>query len=304
MPPRVVEPPVSGQTMSEQAAPEGRRGEAEVLSEGDRAMTHDAAQHAPASPPSQGATGTLFALDAPPRQPGFQLARADAVEWLATLRSGSVDLVVTDPAYESLEKHRAVGTTTRLKHSLASSNDWFQIFPNRRFPELFREVYRVLGANRHFYLFCDQETMFVAKPLAEQAGFKFWKPVVWDKKRIGMGYHYRSRYELILFFEKGKRKLNDLGVPDIIEQPRIHRGYPAEKPPEVSEVLIRQSTQPGELVVDPFMGSGSSGVAAARLGRSFLGADICAEAVRISTQRLTEAGIQPRRSVYDAVRGR
>ena len=48
-----------------------------------------------------------------------------------------------------------------------------------------------------------------------------------------MGYHYRSRYELILFFEKGKRKLNNLGIPDIIEHPRIHRGYPAEKPSAV-----------------------------------------------------------------------
>ena len=60
---------------------------------------------------------------------------------------------------------------TRLKHSKASSNDWFQIFPNARFPELFREIHRVLKKDRHFYLFSDQETMFVAKPLAEAAGF-------------------------------------------------------------------------------------------------------------------------------------
>ena len=75
----------------------------------------------------------------------------------------------------------------------------------------------MLKRNTHFYLFCDPETMFVAKPLAEQAGFKFWKPLIWDKKRIGMGYHYRAMYECILFFEKGKRKLNDLGISDIIE---------------------------------------------------------------------------------------
>ena len=57
--------------------------------------------------------------------------------------------------------------------------------------------------------------MFAAKPAAEQAGFKFWKPLVWDKCAIGMGYHYRARYEFILFFEKGKRKLNNLSIPDI-----------------------------------------------------------------------------------------
>jgi site-specific DNA-methyltransferase (adenine-specific) len=219
-----------------------------------------------------------------------RVAQVDAVEWLRTLPDASVDLVITDPPYESLEKHRAIGTTTRLKHSKASSNDWFAIFPNVRFPDLFREVYRVLRKDRHLYLFCDPETAFIAKPLAESAGFKFWKPLVWDKRRIGMGYHYRSRYEFILFFEKGKRKLNDLGTADIIESPRIYNGYPTEKPVEVSEVLVGQSTQPGELVVDPFMGSASVGVAALRLGRSFAGADICAEAMTVARQRLAEAG--------------
>jgi site-specific DNA-methyltransferase (adenine-specific) len=218
------------------------------------------------------------------------VARMDAVEWLRSLPDASVDLVVTDPAYESLEKHRAIGTTTRLKHSKASSNDWFAIFPNSRFTDLFEQVYRVLRKDRHFYLFCDPETAFVAKPLAEAAGFKFWKPLVWDKKRIGMGYHYRSRYEFILFFEKGKRKLSNLGISDIIECPRIYNGYPTEKPVEVSEVLIAQSTQPRELVIDPFMGSGSVGVAALRLGRTFSGTDVCDEALAVGKARFAAEG--------------
>ena len=223
-------------------------------------------------------------------EPRFQLTRTDAVAWLRTLPSESIDLVVTDPPYESLEKHRAIGTTTRLKHSKASSNDWFDIFPNDRFEELFVEVHRVLKRNTHFYLYCDPETMFVAKPIAEKVGFKFWKPIVWNKVSIGMGYHYRAKYECILFFEKGKRKLNDLGISDIIEHPRIRGGYPAEKPPQVSEVLVKQSTQPGELVIDPFMGSGSTGVAAVTNGRSFRGNDVCEEAVQITRSRLIEAG--------------
>ena len=106
-------------------------------------------------------------------KPQFELSALDAVQWLRDLPTASVDLVVTDPAYESLEKHRAVGTTTRLKHSKSSSNDWFRVFPNARFGELFAEVFRVLKPDTHFYLFCDAETMFVAKPEAEKAGFKF-----------------------------------------------------------------------------------------------------------------------------------
>lgn len=227
--------------------------------------------------------------------PPFRLHRQDAVTFLRNLPDASVDLVVTDPPYESLEKHRAVGTTTRLKHSKASSNDWFDIFPNSRFPELFAEIYRILRNNRHFYLFCDAETMFIAKPLGEAAGFRFWKPIIWDKMKIGMGYHYRARYECILFFEKGKRKLNDLSIPDILEVPRVYRGYPTEKPPGVAEILIQQSTRRGELVLDCFAGSGSTGVAALSADRQFIGNDTCMEAVEISRSRLSQ--IAPRTTI-------
>lgn len=218
--------------------------------------------------------------------PLFDVSVGDAVDWLRARPAESIDLLITDPAYESLEKHRAIGTTTRLKQSKGSSNAWFSIFPNARFAELFDEAFRVLKRNSHLYLFCDPETMFVAKPEAERAGFKFWKPLVWDKKTIGMGYHYRARYEFILFFEKGKRRLNNLGIADVIAVPRIHRGYPAEKPPAVSEVLIAQSSGADDLIADPFMGSGSVGVAALRLGRRFTGTDVNPEAVRLSADRL------------------
>jgi site-specific DNA-methyltransferase (adenine-specific) len=236
------------------------------------------------SPPARRAS------EDPVTNPLFELFTQDAVSFLRDQAADSIDLLITDPAYESLEKHRAVGTTTRLKQSKASSNRWFCIFPNARFGELFAEAYRVLRRNTHFYLFCDAETMFVAKPEAERAGFRFWKPLVWDKRTIGMGYHYRARYEFILFFEKGKRRLNDLGIADVISAPRIHGGYPAEKPVAVSEILIAQSSQRGEVVADPFMGSGSVGVAAARLGRRFLGNDLNPASVRLASSRLREFG--------------
>ncbi len=228
----------------------------------------------------------------PPAAPNhhYWLGQSDAVTWLRAMPDASVDLVVTDPPYESLEKHRAVGTTTRLKHSKSSSNDWFTVFPNARFEELFREIHRVMRKNTHFYLFCDQETAFVAKPIGEKVGFKFWKPLIWSKVSLGMGYHYRSMYEFILFFEKGKRRLNDLGISDVIVEKRIHKGYPTEKPVRVNEVLISQSTTAGEIVIDPFMGTGSAGIAALGLGRSFYGNDISDKAMAIARERLGATG--------------
>lgn len=224
----------------------------------------------------------------------MNLSQDDAVNWLSMLDSASVDLLITDPPYESLEKHRKIGTTTRLKVSKSSSNQWFEIFPNARFEELLREVYRVLKKNAHFYLFCDQETMFVIKPIAEKVGFKFWKPIIWDKVSIGMGYHYRARHEYILFFEKGKRKLNDLSIPDILTHKRVYRGYPTEKPVSLLKVLVAQSSREGELVVDPFFGSGSTLVAAKNLNRQCKGNDISSSAHEHIRQR---SDLEPKRRI-------
>ena len=211
----------------------------------------------------------------------FRLIQSDAVETLNKLKAESIDCIILDPAYESLEKHRAIGTTTRL------TNDWFSIFPNSRFPELFAAMYRVMKPNSHLYMFSDQETMFVVKPVGEGAGFRWWKFLVWDKISIGMGYHYRNTHELVLFFEKGKRKLNNLGVSDVLTHKRIYKGYPTEKPEDIAKILIENSTNYGDVVLDCFCGSGSTGEAALTLGRHFIGIDISENAVDISRKRLT-----------------
>lgn len=250
-------------------------------------------------------------------KPWFVLDQLDAIELLHQRPTGSVDLVVTDPAYESLEKHRAVGTTTRLKHSDASSNDWFPIFGNARFPELFAELYRVLKKDAHLYVFCDLDTAKVIDPMGQAAGFTMWNWITWDKQRMGMGYHYRRRKEFIVFFEKGKRRLNDLGVPDVLDGPTMFapvsvdigaeerselgvdtiswkrestKGYPTQKPVAVCDVLIKQSSKPGDIVLDPFAGSGATGVAAALGGRHFIGGDVKGEAIALARSRLSNTG--------------
>jgi site-specific DNA-methyltransferase (adenine-specific) len=196
------------------------------------------------------------------------------------------DLIIVDPSYESLERHRSIGTTTRLQ------NKWFPTVPNDYFINFFSLAYNVLRDNTHLYMFCDQETMFIVVPMAINAGFKFWKPLVWHKKRIGMGYHYRACYEFILFFEKGKRKLNNLSIPDILEEPRITGKYPTQKPVKILETLILQSSLPNETVLDPFMGSGSTGVAAIKNNRKFIGCDILKECVELTRYRInTEANV-------------
>lgn len=209
----------------------------------------------------------------------LNLQNLDAVKWLASIKDNSIDLMLLDPAYQSLDKHRAIGTTTRLAN-------WFPTIKNSDFEHLFAEFYRVQKMNTHLYIMCDQETAFAIKPIGEAAGFKFHKALIWDKTSIGMGYHYRSQHEFILFFEKGKRRLNNLGIPDVLRCERVRGSYPTQKPVKLLSIIIEQSSEKGQLVADPFMGSGSSGEAALRLGRRFIGTDISETAYSISKAKL------------------
>jgi site-specific DNA-methyltransferase (adenine-specific) len=213
---------------------------------------------------------------------GWCVFQGDCVAILRELPDECIDLLITDPAYESNEKHRTrvnaagervrYGTTTRLQ------GPWFPTFPDARLPELLVELYRVLKRDAHAYIFSNQESARVITPLAEQAGFKWWKDLTWIKTseagtvRIGMGYHWRNCTERIIFLEKGKRKLNYLGWPEVMFGPS--GDGPAEKPPEVLSRLVENSSIPGELVLDPFAGSGSTGEAALKLGRRALLLDL------------------------------
>ncbi len=212
---------------------------------------------------------------------------SDAIDFLRKLNSGSVDCIITDPAYASLEAHRAVGTTTRLK-------TWFDVVDNSYFPSFYLECWRVLKEGAHLYTLCDQKTLDVIRPAMASAGLDYIKFLIWDKTSIGMGYHYRSRHELIAFASKGTaRPVNDRGVADVLRCPRVYNGYPTEKPVSLLRTLVRQATQPGELVIDPFMGSGSTGEAAVSLSRRFMGCDTNETAVTTVTTRLQDVEVRP-----------
>jgi site-specific DNA-methyltransferase (adenine-specific) len=259
----------------------------------------------------------LFAPDAP-FSPSI-LHQGDAFDWLKSLPAESLDLVVTDFPYESLELHRSKGTTTRLKVSEGSSNEWFPVIKNERLPELMSLIYRALKPNRHLYLFVDEPTADVIKAQQFQvilgdsdgaevnlkrnsdgsfpcaSGFKFWKSMVWVKSTNdrskpygGTGYHYRAAKEFVLFFEKGKRKLSDLGLTDVFLEPRTADGYPTEKPYGVVEALVTNSTLPGELVADPFSGSHVTGHAALATGRRAACNDIGTDSLSCGRRRLAQ----------------
>jgi site-specific DNA-methyltransferase (adenine-specific) len=220
----------------------------------------------------------------------MELASADALSWLRSLPDSSANLIITDPPWDSLEEHRARGTTTRL------TNEWFETMPIEDIREVLLEAHRVAARGTHMYVVADYISAFRLDPYS-LAPWHFWKALIWDKDKIGMGYHYRAKYEMVLLFEKGKskRQLHHRGVPDVLCCPSLKgkKFYPTEKPVELLELFVLQSSNPGELVIDPFTGSGSTGEAALGLGRRFAGTDVSPKSHDYAEPRLS-AIIEPR----------
>ena len=227
-----------------------------------------------------------------------EMKQIAALEGLRELEDSSVDLILSDPPYNTLEKHREVGTTTRLKDSTASSNEWFDTVDFDYLKEVFVECFRVLKKPGHLYVMCDEETSDILKPDLKGIGFEQRKSLIWEKvgklEKVscpscgahvteqhrpgtpGMSYPWRSCYEMILFFQKGQRRAaDDRSQRNVLRLPWIKNAsaYPTEKPVDLLERIIAQSSIEGDLVLDPFAGSGSCGEAAFNLRRNFLGFD-------------------------------
>jgi site-specific DNA-methyltransferase (adenine-specific) len=130
--------------------------------------------------------------------------------------------------------------------------------------------------------------------LDEAVGFK--QMVVWDKGGLGMGWHYRRNYEVVLVAQKSGAACRWYGgndVPNLIHIPGIKPGsedHPTPKPIELPKWFLRLHTQPGDLVLDPFMGSGTTLRAAKDLGRRAIGIEIeekyCEMAMRMLAQEI------------------
>src|SRR5574344_2392015 len=113
-------------------------------------------------------------------------------------------------------------------------------------------------------------------------GFHFIKSLVWNKGNKIMGQFYMSQFEYILFFRKGKGiKINNCGTSDILNVPnkktKDENGkniHDTEKPIDLMKILIENSSQENEIILDPFIGVGSTGIATLQLNRKFIGIEL------------------------------
>lgn len=221
----------------------------------------------------------------------------DCIEGLVAIPDNSVDLIVTDPPYFLSMGHAGSKTNTRgagaeMLNSNRAFNDLAICTPF--YKQLFQEYRRVLKADGSFYYFTDWRGYAYYFPLIN-AELPVRNLIVWDKKS-GPGSFYSFAHELIIFGTyKGKTK-GGVGT-NIWRLAAFNSGakstngekvHPTQKPIEVLTKMIEDSTDPGAVVLDTFMGSGSTAVACLRTGRNYIGFELDEKYHAIAQQRIAE----------------
>lgn len=200
------------------------------------------------------------------------------------MEAESVDAIITDPPY---------GINYESRTGLSVKNDkspfiWFLY-----------DAFRVLksGESGRGSLVCftrwDVEQTFI--DAMGIAGFNVKSEVIWDKVYHGMGdtrAAFAPAHENIVFAIKGKYSFPDRRPKDLITFPKINSSkmvHPTEKPVGLLASLITSVTKPGDLILDPFAGSGSTLVAAKKTGRRYIGMELDDQHFETARRRVEEA---------------
>lgn len=175
------------------------------------------------------------------------------------------------------------------------------------FFEWLPEVYRVLKPDTHCYVMINARNVKELQEAAEEAGFTFQNLIVWDKGNSTPNKYYMNAYELILMLRKGKAKnINNMGTANILRVPNIVRTkkHPTEKPSELMQILVENSTNKDDLVLDPFMGVGGVGIACKNTDRRFIGIEIDEKYYNIAEQRINgkEHVEEVQMSIFDFIK--
>lgn len=223
----------------------------------------------------------------------YKLYKGDCLEVIKQISDESVDLIVTDVPYKVISGGRP--KRSGQPSGILSKNDG-KIFDYNdiRPSQYMRELYRVLKEETHCYIFINFINLKEMMEEAEKAGFKLHTLLVWKKNNKTPSRWYMKNQEYILFMRKGKAKpVQNSGVGHILEFDNIigNKKHPCEKPIDLLQMLIENSSKANDVILDPFMGSGSTGIATLNAGgnRKFIGIELDEKYFEISENRLNKA---------------
>ena len=234
-----------------------------------------------------------------------RLICGEAIEVMSTLPGASVDLVIADPPY-NLGKDYGNNRDLKAWHEYEQFTDaWIA------------QTIRVLKPTGSIYVFMG--VRFISKLFASLEDthrllFNSW--ITWHYTQgMGRKIGFSPRHEDILFFTKSRDftfNLDDVRVPqkyyrqrnnmaganpgDVWQFSHVHYcsaervEHPTQKPEALMERIIRASSNPGDLVLDPFVGSGTTSRVAAHLGRCWIGIDMNPDYIALARRRIEHAG--------------
>lgn len=162
-------------------------------------------------------------------------------------------------------------------------------------PEIMRLGFDALGADGDAYFMANDKNVNLAWNAALEAGFSVHNLLVWDKTTAVMNRWYMKNLEFVLYCWKGRAKMiRDPSSKQLATVPNARDdGHPTVKPVELMAHYIRNSSDFGQTVLDPFMGIGSTGSAAVSLRRRFIGIEIEQKYFDLACRRISDALARP-----------
>ena len=222
----------------------------------------------------------------------MELYNADCLDVFKTINDGSIDLIVTDPPYRTITGGKNNGkNSNRPVGCLSNNNGLFEHQTDILIHDWMPELYRILKDGSHCYIFTNALCLKDMLIESENAGFKMHNLLVWEKNNCTPSQWYMKNCEYVLFLRKGKAKyINNISSKTVHRFNNIKGGklHPTEKPIDLLEFYISNSSQEDDIVLDPFMGSGSTGVACKNLSRQFIGIEIDEKYFKIANKRILE----------------
>jgi site-specific DNA-methyltransferase (adenine-specific) len=226
-----------------------------------------------------------------------EITEGDCVEVMKDMGASSIDCMVTDPpygiAYKSRQKEGGKNRLEAIANDATFDPVWQLAW--------MKAAFRTLKAGAHIYLFCSEHYVGEFRTTIIAAGFDIKRMLIWKKGHHGMGDMvggYLPMTELILFAHKpahkgDERALERQGQSNVIEVAGIRKMefHPTEKPTGVLRTLILNSTKVGETVLDPFAGSGSTGVAAREENREPVLIELNPKYIKVIEGRLAQGGL-------------
>lgn len=218
----------------------------------------------------------------------------DCLDGLREVPDHSVDLIVTDPPYFLSMGH--AGSKTNAQSVQLNSNRAFNDLAicTPFYRQLFEEFARVLKETGSFYFFTDWRGYAYYFPMIN-AALPVRNLIVWDKKS-GPGSFYSFAHELIIFGTYRSKTKAGVGS-NVWREAAFSSGarstdgekvHPTQKPVALLTRMIEDSTEPGAVVLDTFMGSGTTAVACLKSGRQFIGFELDEQYHAIAQQRIAE----------------